>query len=240
MDDFDKDQVLQWYKLIEDDLLEILKYIPPAGQNLETFSPRLANLIIESCGLLDSVLRQISPDPANVDGRSIARHNLDILDYAKLYAAKYGIAAAKSILLIMPPRYICPFQEWMGLVSGGDYQPVAWWRTHTELKHDRIANLKKARLEVAVDSLCGLHQIIGTLPEFARAVLAHGWVLGKKTSPQMTIEILEGSASGSLLVESKLFVIARGQEKFPERIEDFHPSLFSASERVIDFLGRSY
>lgn len=39
MDDFDKDQVLQWYEWLEDELLDILKYIPPAGQNLDTFSP---------------------------------------------------------------------------------------------------------------------------------------------------------------------------------------------------------
>lgn len=40
-------------------------------------------------------------------------------------------------------------------------------------------------------------------------------------------------------MESKLFVVGRGQEKFPDKIEDFHPGLFSASERVIDFFGRS-
>ena len=77
--------------------------------------------------------------------------------------------------------------------------------------------------------------MIATLPEFARAVLGRGWVLGKKMSPEYTIEILEGSGSESLLVESKLFAVARGPEKFPDQISDFHPSLFNASERVIDF-----
>jgi hypothetical protein len=240
MDDFDRDQVLQWYTQLEEELLAILKYIPPAKQNLAAFSPRLATVIIDSCGLLDSILRQISPDPAVIDGRSKLRKELDIIDYAKLYAAKLGIPVAKSIVLITPPRYLSPFDSWMDLLSGGSYRPTTWWRIHTELKHDRIANLERAHLEVAIESLCGLHLMIATLPEFARAVLGHGWVLGRKTSPEYTIDILEGSGSGSLLVESKLFAVARGPEKFPDQIADFHPNLFNASERVFDFFGRSY
>jgi len=88
MDDFDKDQVLQWYTQLEEELLGVLKYIPPAKQNLAAFSPRLASVIIESCGLLDSILRQVSPDPAVLDGRSKPKKDLDIVDHAKLYAAK--------------------------------------------------------------------------------------------------------------------------------------------------------
>jgi hypothetical protein len=240
MDDFDKDQVLQWYTQLEEELLGVLKYIPPAKQNLAAFSPRLASVIIESCGLLDSILRQVSPDPAVLDGRSKPKKDLDIVDYAKLYAAKLRIPVAKSIVMITPPRYLSPFNSWIDLLSGGNYRPTTWWRTHTELKHDRIANLERAQLEVAIESLCGLHLMIATLPEFARAVLGRGWVLGKKMSPEYTIEILEGSGSESLLVESKLFAVARGPEKLPDQISDFHPSLFNASERVIDFFGRSY
>jgi hypothetical protein len=74
----------------------------------------------------------------------------------------------------------------------------------------------------------------------AKAVLARGWVLGKKTSPDVTIEILEGLGSGSLLVESKLFAVGRGQEKLPAKIETFRPALFNASERIIDLFGRAY
>src|SRR5262249_17913189 len=115
-----------------------------SDQNLSTFSPRLASLIIESCGLLDSILRQISPDPATVDGQSIPRKQLDIVHYAKLYAARFEIPTSKSILMLTPPRYLTPFSAWVALLSGSGYQPATWWRIHTDLKHDRIANLKKA------------------------------------------------------------------------------------------------
>jgi len=57
--------------------------------------------------------------------------------------------------MLTPPRYLTPFSAWVALLSGSGYQPATWWRIHTDLKHDRIANLKKATLEVAIDSLCG-------------------------------------------------------------------------------------
>jgi hypothetical protein len=243
MEEFDKDQVLQWYGWLEEELLDILKYIPPSGQNLKAFSPRLASVIIESCGLLDSILRQVSTDPAIVDGKSKRRDDLKIKDYAKLYASKFNLSSSKSILLITPARYLTPFSAWGGSLFGDKYQSPSWWQTHNDLKHDRIANLRKAKLEVAIESLAGLQLVIATLPDFARAVLRGGWVPGKKTSPQITIEILAskpGSGHDSLLVESRFFIVARGQETFPDKIEDFHPAVFAASERVFDFFGRGY
>ena len=142
MDDFDKDQILQWYEWLEDELLQILKYIPPSEQNLRAFSPRLASLIVESCGLLDSIFRQISPDPVVVGTKSKPRKKLDIVDYAKLYSAKFELPATKSILLIRPARYLSPFSAWRH-----GYKPAPWWRIHTDLKHDRIANLRKGSIE---------------------------------------------------------------------------------------------
>lgn len=241
MDDFDKDQVLQWYGWLEDELLEVFKYMPPAGQNLSTFSPRLATLIIESCGLLDSVLRQVSPNPSMVNGKNVARGDLTITHYATLYAAKHDLPNTKSILLITPPRYLVPFNEWDQLLAGGQYRPAPWWRIHTELKHDRIANLRKATLDIAIQSLCALHLMVASLPDFARAVLRRGWIPGQKFSPELTIDLLEGrdrAQSLVVLVESKLFVVARGREKFPDIIEDFQPGLLQGSERLIDFFGR--
>jgi hypothetical protein len=240
MDASDKDQVLHWYELLEHELLDLFRYIPPIGDNLKTCSPRIATIVVECCGLLDSAFRQASPDPAHFNGRTKRRRRLQLPDYAKLHTATLGLHTAKSILLTTPPRYISPFYAWTDLVAHGKFRTPSWWTTHNRLKHDRIANLRKARLEVAIESLCGLHLVLAILPDFAKTVLARGWVPGGKPSPEITIEVLEGTGSGSLLVESKLFAVARGRETFPEKIEDFHPSLFNASERIIDIFGRWY
>lgn len=240
MDDFDKDLILQWYEDLEDRLLNIMRYLPPAPENLNSYSPHLASLIMDACGLLDSILRQITPDPVTIDGKSVSRKELNIVHYGKLYAAKFELPGMKSIMLISPPKYHCPFTPWASLVSGGPYEPLPWWTTHTDLKHDRVANLQKARLAVAMESLCALHQVIAMVPDVGRMVLKRGWVPGRKPSPEIVIRALEGEAkfNESILVETKLFVVARGQKEFPERIEEFRPSFFNGSERLIDFFGR--
>ena len=240
MDDLDKDLVLQWYEWLEEQLLDIMRYLPPAPENLYSYSPRLASLIVEACGLLDSILRQITPDPVAVGGKSKPRRYLDIVDYAELYANTFGLPTLKSILLLPPPKYLCPFAPWTALAPGGGYAPLPWWSTHTDLKHDRIANLKKAGLAVAIDALSALHQVIAVVPDLGRTVLRRGLVPGRKPNPDIVIEVLEGrtAANWTLLVETRLFAVPRGREKFPETIAAFSPAFFNGSDRLIDFFGR--
>ena len=239
MDELDKDLTLQWYEWLEEQLIDIMRLIPSTPENFIAYSPRIAGLIVDACGLLDSILRQVSLDPSLVDGKAKARDDLNISDYAKLYAAKFELPTLVSILRISPPTYLNPFKDWTALVCGGTYQPLLWWTTHTNLKHDWIANLKKGCLKTAIECLCALQQIISVLPDLGTIVLRRGWVPGKKSSPQIVIEILESkNQSQALLVETKLFVVPRGPEKFPAKIEDFRPAAFNASEGLIDFFGR--
>lgn len=245
MDDFDKDLTLQWYEHLEQQLLEFLRYVPYSPQNLNAHSPLLANIVVSACSLLDSILRQISSDPVTTGSKQVRRKDLAIGDYARLYASRFGLPAFRSILLLTPPKYLVPFAHWERFVSGrvpwSSFQPPPWWSIHNDLKHDWIPNVKKACLEVAVDSLCALHQIITLVPDFASSVLRREWVRGPKSSPETTIQILEGQikSKAPLFVETQLFVVARGgKEPFPEKIEDFRPGRFGASERLINFFGR--
>ncbi len=242
MNDFEKDQVIQWYEWLEEHLLEIMKTLPPAPKNLKSYSPRLASLIIDACGLLDSVLRQITPDPVRVDGEIKKRNNLDIKDYATLYSAEFNLPKLKSILLIHPPKYRCPFERWSDISSSGKYKPLPWWRIHTNLKHDRIANIKKARLDVAIDALCALHQVIAVVHDLRSAVFGRGWINIAGRDPKMLLEAQKSKTINNLfivLVESKLFVVSPHRRfPFPENIKDFGPARFFASERVTQFFGR--
>jgi len=236
MDDFDKDLVLESYEYLEGRLLDFMRDLPPALENLNSFSPRLADIIVNSCGLIDSILRQITPDPEIVDGKTVRKGSLNIVHYASLYAVKFKLPTSKSILLTSPPKYLCPFERWLKLTSRRKYPSLRWWKTHTGLKHDRIANIKKASLGETIESLCALHLIISVVPDFARMILRKGWVLGSKWDPITTIEILEGKKeSHPILVETKLFVATRGRDRFPDKIEDFNPARYNGSERLIDF-----
>jgi hypothetical protein len=242
MDDLDKDLVLQWYDSLESQLLEVMRYVPPAPENLTNYSPQLASIVVDACGLLDSILRQVSPDPATISGKSKARRKLDIEDYANLYASKFALPDLKSILLLSPPRYASPFAPWAPLVAGNKYAPTAWWSTHTDLKHDWIANLKKAQLEIAIESLCALHQVIAVVPDLGKAIMRRGWIPGRNLNPEIVVEILgwKTTPTNAIMIETKLFATARGKTTLPADINDFHPAYITGgqSQRLVDFFGR--
>ena len=242
MNDFEKDQVIQWYEWREEQLLDIMKTLPPAPKNLKSYSPRLASLILDACGLLDSILRQITPDPVRVDGEIKKRNNLDIKDYATLYSTEFNLPKLKSILLIHPPNYRCPFEPWASISSGGDYEPLPWWQTYNGLKHDRIAHMKSAGLDKAIDALCALHQVIAVVPKLRSAVFGRGWINIAGRDPKMLLDAQKSKTINNLficLVESKLFVVSpHRQFPFPENIKDFGPARYFASERVTQFFGR--
>src|SRR5882724_11407256 len=112
MDELDKDLTLQWYERLEGQLIDIMRLIPPTPENFTAYSPPIAGLIVDACGLLDSILRQVSPNPSLVDGKSKARDDLNIRDYAKLYAAEFELPTLVSILRVSPPTYLNPFKDW--------------------------------------------------------------------------------------------------------------------------------
>lgn len=76
MDEFERNSVIDWYELLEDRLLGYLGHVPRAESNLKVFFPELAGIILEASGLLDSVFREIAPEPMTVNGVVKQRNDL--------------------------------------------------------------------------------------------------------------------------------------------------------------------
>ncbi len=234
--------MLQWYEWLEEQLLEVTAVIPLSDVTWNVYSPRLATIITESCALLDAVFRNSASIVTFVGDKVVYSSQLTITHYASIFSKRYNLPRLKSILLIPLPRYLTPFSEWELLLTGGTYKPLPWWRTFTSLKHNKISHLSKATFKEAVNSLCALHQVISVLPEYSRAILRRGWIPGSRLNPELLVKELEtgSNPSHSVLVETSLFVLARGKEEFPNNIGDFRPAFFDASKRISDFFGRWY
>jgi hypothetical protein len=175
------------------------------------------------------------------------RDKLDIRDYAELYARRLNLPATKSLMFVSPPQYMIPFEKWAPLTTGGEYEALPWWQVYNHLKHSRIEHIKKATLANAVNSLCGLHQVIVKLPELVRATARHGWFPTQgvhATRFYLTDigadlkNISQGQGHQTFLVESKLFIVPLGPKPFPEDIADLDPTYYYCSPRLSSFLCR--
>ncbi len=235
MDEFERDSVAQWYELLEERLLDYIRFVPPIEANLAVHSPKLAGIILEASGLLDSVFRQISPDPVTVRGMQEPARDLDIGDYQELYSARFDLPNYRSYVLISPPQVRCPFNSW----GRGEHLP--WWATYNKIKHNRIANLRKATLDLAIEAMCALHQVLSRVPDFGEAVLRHHWFKSNVGSPGQAVAMLRDDpswASIRFLVGTKLFLVGRGREgALPARIEDFDIQGYFPDDPVLDFFA---
>lgn len=69
MNDLIASNIFGWYQSLEEQLVNFLDVVPFHEQNLKTWSPKLATIIAESCGLIDSVFRFFSPETLKVKGK---------------------------------------------------------------------------------------------------------------------------------------------------------------------------
>jgi hypothetical protein len=234
MDEFERGSVVQWFELLEDRLLDFIRIVPLCTENLTVHSPHLAGIILEAGGLLDSVLREIAPEPEDPKSEEW-RGNLDMADYEGLYRDRFGLPELRSYILVSPPQVRCPFAVW------GQGEHLTWWAMYNRIKHNRIRHLREATLDVAVDAMCALHQILARAPNVSEAVLRRHWFKSKASSPSHALGMLEGDSrwkSFSFLVGSKLFLIGRGGGGgLPVRIKDFDLQAYWPDDGVLDFFA---
>jgi hypothetical protein len=249
VDEFQTSSIISWYEELEERLIEFLKFFPFIPPNKNVSSPRLAGVVTETCHILDSLFREVSNPKETIKGKSKKKEKLNVEDYAELYAKRFNLPATKSLMFVSPPRYVTPFKGWEPLTTGGGYIPLPWWSAYNDLKHSRIENIKHATLENAVNSLCGLHQVIAKLPELAPATVQSGWfpIHGVSRSGVLYTkdvgELLTNYSQEceSFLIESKLFIVPAGKTIFPGNTPtDLDPNMYYRSQKLSRFLGRGW
>jgi hypothetical protein len=250
VDEFQTSSIIYWYEELEERLIEFLKFFPFIPPNKDVSSPRIAGVVTETCHILDSLFREVSNPKETIKGKTKKKEKLDVRDYAELYAKRFNLSATKSLMFVSPPQYVIPFKEWEPLTTGGVYKALPWWSAYNRLKHSRIENIKHATLENAVNSLCGLHQVIAKLPELAPATVRHGWfpLHGIDQSGSWYLYTTEevgklltnySQECESYLIESKLFIVPAGKTIFPGNTPtDLNPDIYYRSPKLSSFLGR--
>ncbi len=239
MDEYVTDQVLCWYERIERGILDFMERVPLLPQNEDSPAPVLITHLMDTCGLLDSVFRDLTPDPAMVDGQYITRDNCDIVDFAKLHAERLDLPNTRSLLLISPPRYRMPFEPWRSVVSTGTYSPLPWWQAYNGLKHDLLRHINHGTLRTAIDALCGLHQVLARRIDIVPMLLRRGWFPLAGYNPEYILEAAaNGRLPGTFIIQTSLFAVPIGVQQFPENVAELQPFRYQCKIEFNQFLGK--
>lgn len=94
-----RSHVVTAFRLLEDQLIECMSYVPYVEQNRAVFSPKLTPLLMDACSLVQSVLREA------IGGQE--RNTLK--SYANKLEKRLQLEDATSLLLISPMRLLRPF-----------------------------------------------------------------------------------------------------------------------------------
>lgn len=207
--------VISQYIDLEEALNEVLLTMPFIEINKEAWSPKLIPIICEACNQLDSLWKfQALQSPC------IKNNKLDIKNYFH-YFGQY-VATKRVIFWGFNAEIIMPYKKWKNVESYDEekYIKLDWWRTFTDLKHNRYDSYSEITLEKAINSIAGLFIAILTCESCYETIVKSGWVT---SLPYNSLACLGSIKNSSLndyrhwcVVESKLFAYPVGFDKINE------------------------
>jgi len=242
MDDVEAYNCLMWFDSTERRLVKFCHDVPPQNQNLKTWSPLLAEIIVEASSIVDSLFCHIagSADAATPTGSK--KNNLGLPDYFELYNGDLELSKRKLILLTTPPEFRSPFNCWTP-----ENAPL-WWATHNKLKHDRLKHMPAAHLSSAIEATGGAFMLFCAFAEehasLLRALMRHESLSSYNVNPEILLKQAEGKTLRSYLKSwpiwslSRFFAVMLGGEELPSKIEDFRPAPYNGGPKLMEFFGR--
>lgn len=137
------------YRLLEDDLIQLSNYVDFRQANLNTCSNRIAMLLVSTCALIDSTMRELYELDSTANMKSIA--NLLLND--PMFNCDTAIRVLPSLAngMILKP--------WSSLASGINGMVPSWWKAYNSLKHDRFRNYEQGTLENLLTAMSGLYSV---------------------------------------------------------------------------------
>lgn len=148
----------KYYCLLEDDFIELTRYIDLRESNLETSSEAIIKQLESVCEEFEGISKEIS-------GLDFYDSRINIKDYynglkesASEILQKSGISKLQDIevsLLYSNINKILPFENWK------EESPweLFWWDNHNKIKHNRKDNFEKGNLKSLLYALGALYSL---------------------------------------------------------------------------------
>ena len=138
----------EYFLALDADLERAVHFIALEVANFSAYSIEFARILFSACSEIDVIAKALC---AKVAPQASCK-NID--DYRTVITKEYpNFPTVKAAI----PRYDLEFQPWMDWQSGTN--PV-WWRSHTNVKHERTKYFPEANLENSLNALAGLFLLV--------------------------------------------------------------------------------
>jgi len=135
----------RYYKSLEEKFIKTLQYVEFSVDNFDTYSIEYTQLLQTIGSEIDVVFKTYCGFQPN-DRKNIS-------DYAIVVLQKYPDIVDQRARVQFLGEIIEPFANWN---TTRPAQSLEWWQAYNEVKHNRVAQMKKASLKNVLYSLCAL------------------------------------------------------------------------------------
>ena len=144
-----------YYYSLEDDLVELSRYVSICEDNFLTYSTQLTRLLLAAASEADVVAKTLC---TQLDPQA-KRKNIE--DYRQVIAEKRPAIKTMKLGIEGSEIALTPWESW-----GADSpESPAWWQGYNSVKHDRHANFRKGNLQNALNAVAGLFCFVRHLKE---------------------------------------------------------------------------
>lgn len=138
-----------YFLSIEDDVLELSRWIELVEKNYKTYSIELARLLMTSCSEVDVIAKLLCRDFfESPRAETIGAYQTVLCEQVP------GIASAQ----IRVPRFglvLSPFERWQE-----PDRPPLWWTANNKVKHHRSEHFDQATLKNTLNAVAGLFYLL--------------------------------------------------------------------------------
>lgn len=135
-----------YFITLENDLVNISRYIELAEDNFSTYSIELEKLLFSACSDFEVVAKELALLMTDSKPNNIEKiHEFLSSHLHEIFSLEVGI-----------DRYgikLKPFEDWS---KKEEYTLLPWWTSYNKVKHQRTEHYSKANLNNALNSLSAL------------------------------------------------------------------------------------
>lgn len=142
--------LIEAFKNIEKDLIDLFRYIEPDSNNNKVFSHRIYELLLRTCTEVEANCKGIlKANDYNVKKWDMMKYR-KINEATKLSEYSVIIKRWRRKELILKP-----FENWRD-----ENLPLKWYQSYNDVKHNREIEFEKANFENLILSLAGLFSLL--------------------------------------------------------------------------------